>query len=86
MAIPNTQWQDYLIDRAYDVVTATCVDGFFLDSWGSRMNYPVVTASENVAYTSQQWSAAALRFLDRLRAKIQTAKCGTPRRSRPVGS
>jgi hypothetical protein len=74
MAIPNTQWQEYLINRAYDLVIATCVDGFYLDSGGYRMNYPVVTASENVSYTSQQWSAAELRFLDRLRAKIRTAK------------
>jgi hypothetical protein len=73
MAIPNTQWQDYLINRAVQLVKTTGVDGFFLDSWGWQMNWPVETSAENVAYTSQQWTAAALRFVDRFRANVRAA-------------
>jgi hypothetical protein len=73
MAITNTQWQDYLIDRAVSLMQATGVDGFYLDSWGWQLNWPVTTTSENVAYTSQQWTAAALRFVDRFRAAIRGA-------------
>jgi hypothetical protein len=72
MAIPDTQWQDYLINAAANVMTATGVDGFFLDSWGWQMNWPVESSAENVAYTSQQWTAPALRFVDRFRAKMRT--------------
>jgi hypothetical protein len=71
MAIPDTQWQDYLINAAANVMTATSIDGFFLDSWGWQMNWPVESSAENVTYTSQQWTAAALRFVDRFRAKIR---------------
>jgi hypothetical protein len=69
--IANTQWQDYLIQRAVDLVTYTDVDGFFLDSWGWQMNWPAHSSAEDVNTTSQQWSAAALRFVDRLRAAIR---------------
>jgi hypothetical protein len=72
IAIPDTQWQDYLINAAVNVMNATGVDGFFLDSWGWQMNWPVESSAENVAYTSQQWTAAALRFVDRFRAKIRS--------------
>ena len=34
MAIANTQWQDYLINRAVSAMKTTGVDGFFLDSLG----------------------------------------------------
>ena len=71
MAIANTQWQDYLINRAVSAMKTTGVDGFFLNSWGFQMNWPVGTSSEDVNYTSQQWTAAALRFVDRFRAAIQ---------------
>jgi hypothetical protein len=71
MAIPNTEWQDYIIRRAVSLVKDTHVDGFFLDTWGWEMNWPVQTPSEDVSYTSQEWSAAALRFVDRLRAAIR---------------
>ncbi len=71
--IANTQWQDYLINRAVDLITTTGVDGFFLDSWGWEMNYPVHSSIEDVDYTPQQWTAAALRFVDRLRAAIRAA-------------
>jgi hypothetical protein len=74
MAIPNTQWQDYLINRAVSLMTATGVDGFYLDSWGWQMNWPVETSAENANYTSQQWTAAALRFVDRFRAAIRAIK------------
>jgi hypothetical protein len=73
MAIPNTEWQDYIINRAVSLVEDTHVDGFFLDTWGWEMNWPVQTSSEDVNYTSQEWTAAALRFVDRLRAAIRTA-------------
>jgi len=71
LAITDTAWQDYLIYRAVNLVKETHVDGFFLDSWGWQMNWPVEPSSERVAYTSQQWSAAAMRFVDRLRIAIQ---------------
>jgi hypothetical protein len=81
MAMPNTQWQDYLINivsisdptetNAINLIKTTGVDGVFLDSWGWQMNWPAGTSSEDVDYTSKEWTAAALRFVDRFRAAIQ---------------
>lgn len=83
MAIPNTQWQDYLINivihtdpleaNSINLVKTTGVDGVFLNSWGWQMNWPVGTSSEDVDYTSKEWTAAALRFVDRFRNAIQEA-------------
>jgi hypothetical protein len=74
MSIANTQWQDYLINRAVNLMKETHVDGFFLDTWGYGMNIPALTTSENVNYGEQQSSAAALRFVDRLRTRLRGIK------------
>jgi hypothetical protein len=52
-------------------VQETGADGVFLDSTGWQMNWPVTTASEDVAYTSQEWSAATLRWMDRIRSALR---------------
>jgi hypothetical protein len=71
MAEPNSQWQDYLISRAQSLVQQTGIDGIFLDSAGWQMNRPVYTTSEDVGYSSQEWSAAMLRMVDRIRTAIR---------------
>lgn len=74
LSITNTAAQDYLIERAANLMQETDVDGFFLDSWGWRMNWPAGTTAEDVYYSEQQWSAAALRFVDRLRTRLRSIK------------
>jgi hypothetical protein len=71
MSQANGEWQQYVVQKAADLVRQTGADGIFLDSAGWRLGLPVETKQEVVLNSPLENAMGVLNLADRVRTAIQ---------------
>ncbi len=64
-------WQDEVVKIAQRLVGEYGADGVMLDSWGWQTNWAIQTRAEGIKYNPADFSQAALRLVDRVRAAVR---------------